>query len=391
MKICFVNSFYSPDQIGGAEESVKILAESLLNSGHDAFVISTGELDSEELVEGVRVYRVAVCNIYGVRYQGKFQKYFNFIWHCIDTYNFPTMWKVNAIIRKENPDIVHTNNLKGISVAIWSLAKRHGIPIVHTLRDYYLLCPKATMFCRGINCQGLCTPCSVYSYGRRLLSSNVDSVVGISNFILQRHLVNGFFPKAKTNVVFNAFKPTQIELPPRLNGESLVVGYIGRLSQFKGVDLLLEEFSLLKEGGVTLLLAGTGEHVYEASIKNRFSSTSICFEGYLAPNDFFRRIDVLVVPSLWHEPLGRVVFEAYAHGVPVIASTRGGIPEIVNHGETGLLFNPDKSGSISDALHNLQVPNVLEKMKHAAILKSKDFLPQKIAESYLNIFTDLNK
>lgn len=385
MKICIINSFYYPDKFGGAEESVRTLVEALTCLGHEAFVVTTGEKDSEEVIGGVKVYRVAIFNIYNLYYHGWIQKCFSFLWHAIDTFNFPTALKVGKILLRERPDLVHTNNLKGFSVAIWLVAKGIGLPVVHTLRDYYLLCPRSTMFRGGKNCKRPCLSCSVYNFNRRLLSAYVDSVVGISDFILQRHLENGFFTRANINIVFNAYMPSITELNTRNSKNDIIIGYIGRIGPYKGIELLINEFLLLKGAG-TLIIAGKGEFEYEAALQEKFSSLSICFEGFLSPDDFFKRIDVLIVPSLWHEPLGRVVFEGYAYGVPVIAARRGGLPEIIENGKTGILFEPNENGSLADAIRRIMDPAFREPMRYNVLRKFEEFRPERIVASYLEIY-----
>jgi glycosyltransferase involved in cell wall biosynthesis len=74
---------------------------------------------------------------------------------------------------------------------------------------------------------------------------------------------------------------------------------------------------------------------------SRWNNTRVRFLGHVKPQEFFSEIDVLVVPSLWNEPMGRVVVEAYGMGVPVLGARRGGIPELIDDGVTGLLFEPE--------------------------------------------------
>lgn len=389
MKICLVNNFYYPDQCGGAEMSVKVLAETLVKSGYDVFVITTGPQDKVEVVDGVRIYRISIVNIYNLHYYGWANKFLNFLWHAIDTCNYPTALKIGKILRSESPNIVHTNNLKGISAAVWPCAKRLGLKVVHTLRDYYLLCPKGTMFSNGVNCSSPCVVCSAYNIGRRALSSYVDAVVGNSNFILQHHLKHGFFPRVQSHVCFNGYNSTLEELPPPPSGAAFTIGYIGRIGPFKGIELLLEAFCSLEESSATLHLAGVGEQAYETALRKRYSSPFIIFEGFIKPEDLLNRIDVLVVPSLWHEPLPRVIFEAYAFGVPTIAARRGGIPEIVEHETTGLLFDPSETGSLVKAIHRLMDSDFRKPMREAALRKYSEFKPERIVANYLDIYRGL--
>jgi glycosyltransferase involved in cell wall biosynthesis len=108
--------------------------------------------------------------------------------------------------------------------------------------------------------------------------------------------------------------------------------------------------------------------------------------GFIPPAELFAKIDVLVVPSLWHEPLGRIVFEAYAHGLPVIATDRGGISEIVSPGETGFLFDPDVPESDERSLERtitaFKQHADTKVMRQHALAKAKDFLPHVIVEQH---------
>jgi glycosyltransferase involved in cell wall biosynthesis len=341
------------------------------------------------MFNGVRIYRISIRNLYDLNYIGWANKFFNFLWHAMDTFNFPTVQKAINIIRRECPDIVHTNNLKGFSAAVWPFIKQLGIPVVHTLRDYYLLCPKGTMYKDGMNCAKPCLSCGIYSYGRRVLSKYVDTVVGNSNFILQLHLENSFFPQAKKRVAHNAYDSALKDIPSKPINECFIVGYIGRLGPYKGIELLLEAFSSLQEKTAMLFLAGVGDHGYETTLRKRYSSNAIHFKSFVRPKDFFPLIDVLVVPSLWHDPLPRVIFEAYAYSVPVIASNRGGIPEIVKDGITGILFDPSESGSLANAIRRFMDPEFRSPMKAAAFRKCSEFKPDMIANNYLDIYRGL--
>ena len=75
------------------------------------------------------------------------------IWHAIDVYNVIMSRKLASIIAREKPDVISTSNLSCLSVDIWRLARNAGVPIVHTARDYYLMCPTAIMFSHSKPCQ----------------------------------------------------------------------------------------------------------------------------------------------------------------------------------------------------------------------------------------------
>jgi glycosyltransferase involved in cell wall biosynthesis len=107
----------------------------------------------------------------------------------------------------------------------------------------------------------------------------------------------------------------------------------------------------------------------------------------VSPDRLLAEIDVLVVPSIWHEPLGRVVLEAYAFGVPVIATCLGGTPEIVDDGETGLLFDPRVPGELAHTIGMLAAdPSRTTAMGEKALGRSADFTPQRILAEHREVY-----
>ncbi|WP_308375856.1 glycosyltransferase, partial [Serratia marcescens] len=153
MKIMVVNTLYAPYSVGGAEISVQILCEELAKQGHQVRVITLCDKKKRELttIKSVDVVYLPLKNIYWPFNAKKQSALKRFLWHFVDNYNF----FMRASFRKEvlgfKPDVIHTNNLAGFSVAIWSVAHALGIGIVHTSRDYYLLDPNTTLNRNGID------------------------------------------------------------------------------------------------------------------------------------------------------------------------------------------------------------------------------------------------
>jgi len=105
------------------------------------------------------------------------------------------------------------------------------------------------------------------------------------------------------------------------------------------------------------------------------------------PEDFLPEIDVLVVPSVWDEPLPTVVVEAFTHGVPVIGSRRGGIPELIEDGRTGLLFDPAQPGSLEAALGRfIDDPRLAYRMREHVLQKAQEFVSEKMLKEYCEIY-----
>ncbi len=120
------------------------------------------------------------------------------------------------------------------------------------------------------------------------------------------------------------------------------------------------------------------------------SSSSVKFTGFIDPASFFSKIDILVVPSLWHDPLPRTIFEAYAHGIPVIGSDKGGIPEIINHGETGFIYSAEDIKALQNILiYFIDNPSTAMSMQKNCLNSSMDFSSDAIAHRYLNLYSSL--
>lgn len=391
MKVMIVNSLYYPNIIGGAEKSIQIIAENLKKFGIIPVVVSISDKEKIDYINGVKVYYIHHSNLYWSYYSKKKKTVLKLFWHLLSLYNFIILKKIKRIIEKENPDIVHTNNLSEFSVGIWRVFKKKKIPVIHTLRDYSLLCPRATLFRRGDNCRKKLLACKLISAFRRFLSTYVDVVVGNSYFILKEHINSGFFKNSLQYVIYNSLESEKIYLKQK-TANNLKFGFIGILSYHKGIELLLKVFKEINVGN--LYVFGKGITLeYENYLKDNYKSNKITFHGFVKTEEAFKMMDVLIVPSLWNDPLPRVIYEAYSYGVPVIGSNRGGIPEIVDIRKTGFIFNPKFEEQLKDKIfifHNN--PETIEYMSFNCVKKAKDFLPEKVVKKYINVYrkvTDL--
>lgn len=385
MKVIIINSLYYPNIIGGAEKSVQVIAENLNKFGITPVVISISDREKIDYVNGVKVYYVHHSNVYWSYYSKTKKAILKLFWHLFSLYNFIILNKIKVIIEKEKPDIVHTNNLSEFSVGIWKVFKKKRIPIVHTLRDYSLLCPRATLFRRGDNCRKKLLVCKLISAFRRFLSAYVDVVVGNSNFILEEHLNSGFFKNSEKYVIYNSLESEKIYLKKK-TANNLKFGFIGILSYHKGIELLLKVFKEINVGNLNVFGKGITSE-YENYLKNKYMSHKIKFQGFVKADEAFKMIDVLIVPSLWNDPLPRVIYEAYSYGVPVIGSDRGGVPEIIDEGKTGFVFDPYNEEQLREKIYIFKEgSSTVKNMSFNCIEKAKDFLPEKAVKEYINIY-----
>jgi glycosyltransferase involved in cell wall biosynthesis len=391
VKIVILNNLYSPNVRGGAERSVQLLAETLVRGGSAVTVVTTGdEGPGVAEVDGVRVVTVGGGNVYWPFHEQRASYLQRRLWHLVDTYNPFIVGLLAQLMRGERADVVHTNNLQGISVAAWRAAEVAGLPVLHTLRDYYLACARATCFRDGRNCERTCLECLPFSALRRVLSRRIAGVVGTSRFILDRHLQAGFFRDSSLRKVIHNPSPDRVK-PRGARGEGVTFGYLGRIEESKGLGLLLRSFAGRSDTIWKLLIAGRGPEEFLASLRRQASGAvrpeQIHFLGWTDAADFLARVDVVVVPSLWHEPLPRVAIEAQSNGVVVVGSRRGGIPEVVADGVNGLLFEPDETGSLSAAVGRLlENRELIERLSAATSARAQGFRPEVVAREYLDAY-----
>lgn len=355
MKILYINALYSPMIQGGAELSLKAIAEGMQAAGHEVVVLSLKPkgATSVDWVDGIKVYRTELKNLYWPFEKTRAAKWDRMLWHAKDRYNATMRVAVKEILAKEKPDFVSCHNLVGWSVAVWDEIKAAGIPIVQVLHDLYLLCPNSDMFKGNTSCETQCLSCSLLRKKHKKLSDQVDAVVGISRFILGRFENFHYFKQAKKHVIYNTRDvPASPLPPPRESGSTLRIGYIGTLAEKKGIEWLIHQFKRLPIQA-ELKIAGGGKKDYEDFLKGIASGAQIAFLGYTSPAEFYKTIDVLVVPSLWQEPLGMVAIEALAHHVPVIANAVGGLQETVKDSVNGLLCDATKENSLGDAIQHV--------------------------------------
>ena len=375
MHVLYLNARYIPEGIGGPAHSTRFIAEQIVKEGHRATVFCRASQQgvSREQMAGVDVIRVG-----------------------LDVPILQTVGLFAQTLDAGKPDVIHSLFPREFPLNMLAqLADKRAIPVVQTLLSFNLMCSNS--FVReGRNCTRQCAECRRETEVERAYCARVAAAIGISRYMLELHEREGLFADTPVKrVIPQAYEPSlpvgQREVPSSV----LRLGYLGRLDPLKGIDRLLEALSgtALKNREWSLQIAGTGSPDYEAGLKARYPDSRIRFAGFVQPGELLSDIDVLVAPALWQEPLGRIILEAYAHGVPVIASRRGGMSESVEHGRTGYLFDPEQGGNLVEAIKRcMDEPERLREMGVNAIEKWKlSYTPAAVAAQYLDVYADVLK
>lgn len=332
-----VSSLWPPTVIGGAEIYAATLAEALRARDHDVGVVTLG-VPGCDVVATVPPWPAPVDRLRS----GPAWRRVGF--HARDVWRADVAAILAEAVHGFRPDVVHTHVTQGMSVAALAAPTTLGVPHVHTLHDYWLRCWRSTLTTRsGRPCGAVCRPIARLRRGvvRR---RPPDVVVGISHAMLDEH--DGVRGSRATRVLHHPVARAD-RRRRRVRPGRAVFGYLGQLTVNKGVPVLL---AAAQRTGADLLVAGRG--VLEPLVSGH-RSAGVRHLGWVdgrTKEEFFERIDCLVVPSVWKEPAGLAVNEAVARGVPVIASRVGGLPEYVPAACHDLLVPPGDVDALAAAM-----------------------------------------
>jgi len=213
------------------------------------------------------------------------------------------------------------------------------------------------------------------------LLGNVPLILTPSRFVRDLYVKHGV-PESRIQALPLGLRldPWHTASPTQPDADSgLRVGYLGSLLRHKGVDTLIRAFRLLQAPGSTLKIYGFalpsdpfGAHLRKLASQDMRVQLMGRYDQKDLPS-ILGQMDVLVIPSTWHETFSLVAREGLLSGTPVIASEIGALPEVINSGQNGLLVPPGDVDALHGALHNLSAdPALLAHLREGAILSAKE-------------------
>jgi len=281
--------------------------------------------------------------------------------------------KIERLVDDVKPDIAHFHNISAhLTTSIIAPLRERDIPIVWTLHDYRLVCPNTTFLSGNEICER-CLPNRFYEvvlhrckkgslaaslvamlsiYYERLIRvpSRIDRFITPSEFLKDKLIEGGFESERITWI------PNFVDLDAyHPDDEEEYCLYFGRLSYEKGIDILIRALSHLDEG--RLLIVGEGPAEEELrSLTKELGTNRVEFTGYKSGDELKKLLagcQFVVLPSRWYENLPFSIMEAFASGRPVVASSIGGIPEMVEDGVDGYLFSAGDVHALADGIRRL--------------------------------------
>lgn len=340
MQILIVHNSYQ--QAGGEDNVVAAELKLLITHGHE---VKLWSVENKDLSPGLT---------------GKIKT------ALATNYSFVSRERTRDLLQSFKPDVVHVHNFfPQISPSIYDACIDEEIPVVQTLHNYRLICPGALLMRDGKICE-LCINGSPYqaAYFGCYRGSKLGSLV-VAHMVDRhrkqgtwQHKVDRFIALtdfAKSKFIEAGFPADRIAVKPNFvvaTSESSINDYshsfalyVGRISQEKGINTLAKAWNQLS-GSIPLKVAGSGE--LSCQLDGQNSVELLGFQSADEVKELMRRAAFLVMPSEWYEGFPMVLVEAFAHGLPVLASRLGGMAEIIEDGVTGLLFEPGNPQELAE-------------------------------------------
>lgn len=362
VNICLINTHFPPYVSGGAENYVLRVAKELQRIGHQVSVIATKPYDGPQALkgerdeyEGVTVYYFYPMNISHKSNGTGSNPLSKTVWHNIDTFNPHSKLIVKSLLKKIGPDIVHTHNLMGISTMVSRSIRELSLRHIHTLHDYSLICPKSNLLRERTAPDGevaVCSdppaPCRGFKMAKKQILGSPDIVTAPSKHILEIHAKHGYFSDVPRKKLQLGISETISDVPTTNDDDSVL--FVGKHLKSKGLDTMYE--AACKLPNVTFHICGTG--VYDHKTKKCADKyDNIQYHGFVSQGRLKQlrtQVSAGVIPSIWMENSPLTIYESFAAGLPMVGSEIGGIPELIQDGETGWLFEPGNSEDLTKTI-----------------------------------------
>ncbi|MEN8217046.1 MAG: glycosyltransferase family 4 protein [Pseudomonadota bacterium] len=323
-------------------------------------------------------------------------------------FSFEARRKMEWLLQNYQPDVAHFHIFQHqISPSVLGPLKKRGIPIIFTLHDLKPICPVYTHYLRGgicEKCQGrkfyhcVLNKCTMNSRFKSLINTvemylhyllgyyqNVDKYIAVSQFYKQKMIENCF--ESEKIVYLPNF--INVEQYPLSNEDDGYILYFGRLSEEKGIEILLNAAKHCPQ--VKFVIVGTGPQEEELKKAAQFLK-NVYLTGFKSGSELIKLIThsaFTVIPSQWYENCPMAILESFACGKPVLGARIGGIPELIDEPEDGFCFEPKNLSDLIEKiniLYNLGKKSRLEMGKHGRAKIEQKFSPVLHYEKLLDIY-----
>jgi glycogen(starch) synthase len=355
-RVLILSDFFPPFDHGGAERIAFYHAHGLRDRGYEVEVLATydGEQVSSSATreeDGIRVHRWLSPNAISTHEPSSFAN--KLATASLMLMNPTSSGPLNAICKQFQPDIVHAHYITRLSYGAF-VRCAPGVPHVLTFHGYQYECPKGGLYRRrGELCGRKPLPCRGFQSAMAGVLRSTDRILAISHFIEERLLEAGY---TREQVVYlpNGVPKLEERTPTAVPRNNQFL-FVGRVTEVKGIQIMLDAFAALADPQAKLIVVGDGDALPIVEARARQDSR-VVVAGRLGPDavaEMYRESMVTLVPSRFHEVMNTVTCEAQSWGRPVIASDVGGNRDLIRDGESGLLYPVDDKEALLKCMSRL--------------------------------------
>jgi glycosyltransferase involved in cell wall biosynthesis len=327
-RIAVLADWWWPETVGGAERSARAAAMELARFATvGVFVPAARE----------QVYTDGPLTVHAVR--RPFARRAHVDSRARRGLEFLTAWlwppvarRLARGIRAFGPDVIVATNVSRTGPWLVRHAKTTGTRFVRVYHDLSDTCWRRSRLKGGSACATVCGECKVKTSIMRGVQPAAGVSVCVSGFVQTELVAAGLTTPAMSVVAYPMLGAATSGPAPRRPVGDLVAGYIGRIDAVKGIESAIRATAAYRRAtgkAVSILIAGEGEPGYVRTLAALAAAESLDveFAGHMDVDAFCSRVDVVLIPSKWMEPFGRVAVEVGRRGLPMLISPVGGLPE----------------------------------------------------------------
>lgn len=360
MRILQINNF--EDIRGGSDRVYQLTTRLLLDEGHELATVACGTHSFDSRKVSLLLTQNGYLNINPIETLRNIKQF---------VFRSETEIRVKELVKTFQPDIAHLHIFYGqLSSAVLKALNDLKIPCIMSVHEYRILCPISTMYTQR---QGICERCakgnvwqavanrcnrnSVLASGLSAYEawvrdrkysylSSIDYFLMVSEFCRDKHIKYRPEIEKHSAVLYNFINDKDIASSPRKLKIDAPFVYAGRISHEKGLGLLCMAFAKRPEFQLRVAGSGPSQDVLQQEYGHL---PNIHFLGKLGSSQLQEELSSAkfsIVPSEWYENNPMSILESFGVGTPVIGAAIGGIPELVHHGKTGMLFQPSDLESL---------------------------------------------
>lgn len=362
MRILIISAFYPPHVVGGWEQLVQDVNARLRARGHETHVLTSMHQVGGAVEEpGVSRVLALESDLYHYR--------------PLDFLGYRRRLRQNlartaAVVRRFNPDVIFVNVMFNLSRAVpWQAEQLRPGRVVYYVADGWPhdVDPHTAYWTDGAHNPLLALakkllaplPLALVAQDQARYRLRFARVLCVSEMIRQRLARQAGIAPAALHVVYNGVETERFVPAARpADRAGLALLYAGSLVAHKGVHTAVSALALLRQqgrlDGITLDVVGSGHPEYEARLRALVDdgglAAAVRFRGRVpreAMPALLQAFDALLLPSIWEEPLSRMMQEAMAAGLVVVGTLTGGSGELLVEGDTGLTFPPDDAAALA--------------------------------------------